>query len=72
VKSFNFYVRKHHPRNHFRRSVRLPDFCHGAAGKILTHLTMKKIEAIVKPFNFVSSVEQAVRVCTEEKNESAV
>jgi nitrogen regulatory protein PII len=30
--------------------VRLSDFCHGAPGKILTHLNMKKIEAIIKPF----------------------
>jgi nitrogen regulatory protein PII len=30
--------------------MRLPDFCHGAPGEILTHLNMKKIEAIIKPF----------------------
>jgi hypothetical protein len=36
VKNFNFYEhRKYCSRNHFHRPVRLPDFCHGASGKIL-------------------------------------
>jgi hypothetical protein len=37
VKSFNpFYDRKHHTRDHFCRTLRVFNFRHGAAGKILT------------------------------------